>query len=137
MLKVLIFDFAGVLMRDLSVEGDPVLNQELLTFLRPLKDRYQLCVYTNSFDLLNTPSCHSALSSLFHKIFFARQLNWPKSQPESYLKIAKELKVKPNEMAFIDDASYNVTAAEQAGLTGMYYQSNHELFEQVQLILGM
>jgi HAD superfamily hydrolase (TIGR01509 family) len=136
-MKVILFDFAGVLMRDLSIDGDPVLNQELLTFLRPLKDRYQLCIFTNSFDLLHNQSSHSALSSLFHKIFFAKQLNLPKSQPESYLTIAQELKVKADEMVFIDDSPYNVTAALQAGVTAFYYQSNHELFEQLQPVLGL
>jgi HAD superfamily hydrolase (TIGR01509 family) len=137
MVKVVLFDFFGVLLRELNADGDPLLNQELLTFLRPLKERYQLGVYTNSFDLLNTPSCHSAISSLFHKIFFAKQLNLPKSQPESYFKIAKELKVKPEEIVFVDDTHYNVIAAEQAGVTAFFYQSNHELFEHLQPVLGL
>ncbi len=137
MYKALVFDFAGVIWQGENPDGSVSLNQELLTFLRPLKEQYQLSIFTNSFHILNTPSCHSAVSTLFHRIFFAKKLNWPKSEPESYLSVAKELKIEPSEMIFTDDATYNVLAAQQAGVTALHYQSNHELFEQVQPLIGL
>jgi FMN phosphatase YigB (HAD superfamily) len=131
MYKVLLFDFAGVLMRGIQPDGNVLINQELLTTLRPLKSEYDLCIYTSSYDLLHNPQVHSALTSLFRRIFFAKQLNWPKSEPESYLKIAQELGVEPASIFFVDDSPYNITAAQQAGVTAVLFQSNHELSEQL------
>lgn len=129
--KVLLFDFAGVILQGVQPDGTVLINRELLTMLKPLKEEYDLCIYTSSFDLLHNTQVHSALSSLFKRIFFAKQLNWPKSEPESYVKLAQDLGVKPSEMFFVDDSPFNITAAQQAGVSAVLFQSNYDLTEQL------
>lgn len=118
-------------MQGVQPDGTALINRELLAMLKPLKEEYNLCIYTSSFDLLHNTQVHSALTSLFKRIFFAKQLNWPKSEPESYVKLAQDLHVKPQEIFFVDDSPYNITAAQQAGTTAVLYQTNHDLIEQL------
>jgi len=120
-----------------AVSGELILNQELLTFLKPLKERYQLCIYTSSYQLMYAPNTHPTLGSLFHKVLFAKQLNWPKSEPESYLSLARELGLAPDQIIFTDDTQRNIVAAEQAGVNAIHYNSNFDLFEQLQPFLGL
>ncbi len=138
MVKALLFDFAGVIMKDIDDStGSVILNQELLTFLKPLKDRYRLGIYTSSYQLMYAPNTHPTLGSLFHTILFAKQLQWPKSEPESYLKVASELKLEPEEIFFTDDTPRNVLAAQQAGMLAIDFSSNHELFDHLQPLIGL
>lgn len=109
-------------------------NEELLNFLKPLKEKYRLSIYTTDI-IQNDPIARKYLDPIFEEIFAANDLGISKKDPEGYLVIAKKLNVKPEQILFIDDGETNIAAAKQAGLKTIYYLSNEKLFEELNKLL--
>ena len=130
MTKVLLFDFYGVLFVDLK------LNQKLLDYLAKIKKpacrqagKYKLAILTSSKFLVNQPKIKQKLDQIFIKYFFSKDLQKSKEDPEIYLQVAEKLKVKPEEILFIDDWQQRTDAAKEAGLKTHLFNSNQELLE--------
>lgn len=101
-------------------------NQELLDFLKPLKEKYTLSLYTTDI-IQNDPVAKEILAPIFENIFAAKDLGISKKDSQGYLVIAEKLNVKPEEVLFIDDGEKNIECAKQAGLQVIRYFLNSQL----------
>lgn len=101
-------------------------NQELLDFLKLLKEKYTLSLYTTDI-IQNDPVAKEVLAPIFKNIFAAKSLGISKKDPQGYLVIAEKLNVKPEKILFIDDGEKNIESAKQAGLQVIRYFSNSQL----------
>lgn len=108
-------------------------NEELLNFLKPLKGKYHLSIYTTDI-VQNDPVARQILDPIFEEIFAANDLGISKKDPKGYLVIANKLNVKPEHMLFIDDGEANIEAAKEAGLETIHYLSNKQLLKDLQLM---
>ena len=152
MIKVLLFDFSRTLIQPkpnsftgklndlyrevISKEGFNFynhfyLNQELLTFIKTLKNKYILAIYTTDI-LQNDPAVKPILDEIFNFVFAANDLNISKRESNGYNVIAERLKVNPNEIFFVDDLLANVEAAQEAGLQAIQFISNEQLFNELE-----
>lgn len=105
-------------------------NEELLNFLKPLKEKYHLSIYTTDI-IQNDQEVRRILDPIFEEIFAANDLGISKKDPKGYLVIAGKLNVKLEQILFIDDGEKNIEAAKQAGLQTIHYSSNEKLFEEL------
>lgn len=137
-MKVLLFDFAGVIsIQDFGQNPQLGLNRWLLNKLAALTSKQVAAIYTNSTYLTEDPELMAVLRSVFQEFFLASQLGLAKSDPASYLALAKKLNCQPDEIFFTDDSSQNVIAAQQVGVTAVLYQNNQQLWTDISKFLGI
>lgn len=53
-----------------------------------------------------------------------------KSDPDSFTSLARQLKLKPSEILYVDDSATAVAAASAAGLLSVHYTDNASLFAE-------
>lgn len=99
-------------------------NTELLDFYKSLKNRYSLNILTTDV-IQNHHDIRRHLDGLFKNVFSASELGLEKTEPGSYLFIAKRLNVKPETVVYIDDQITNVNAAEAASMAAVHYQNDN------------
>lgn len=147
MIKTLLFDFSRVLLhptdktysgslnnlhRELK-DGESYylfnyfeLNEELLEFLKTLKGKFEMCIFTTDI-IQNDPLIREKIDPVFNKIFSANELGISKKDLESYKFIAKDLGKNTDEIFFTDDTERNIEAAKEAGLQTYHFKNNEEL----------
>jgi len=151
MIKVLLFDFSRVLLfpKDVAYTGSLnqkhkelsanagykifdhfSLNNELLIFLQGLKDKYNLCLFTTE-TIQDSPEILPTLNKIFQKIYSGTKLGLSKRESKSYLVIAEDLNLSPEEILFIDDLDSNILAAKNAGLVAVCYISNEQIIQAI------
>jgi HAD superfamily hydrolase (TIGR01509 family) len=109
------------------------LNSELLDFLKSLKPRFTLSIFTSEI-IQNDKAVTPFLESIFERIFSAQEIGLSKTQKEAYLKIAEFLNEKPENIFYIDDKEVNVQTASEAGLKAVRYVSNPQIISQFKLL---
>ncbi|OGE31455.1 hypothetical protein A3C59_02330 [Candidatus Daviesbacteria bacterium RIFCSPHIGHO2_02_FULL_36_13] len=151
MIKVLLFDFSRTLIhprpssftgklndlyrdatskKNFNFYNNFYLNRELLDFIKALKDKYTLAIYTTD-TLQNDPAVKPTLDEIFKFVFAANDLNISKRESPGYIVIAEKLKVNPEEILFVDDLLANVEAARKAGLQIIQFTNNKKLFTEL------
>lgn len=110
-------------------------NKELLNFLKSLKNKFKLSIYTTDI-IQNDPEAKKLLDPIFENIFAANDLGISKKDPKGYLIIAEKLGVNPEEILFVDDGEANIQAANAAGLQTIRYLTNEQLFKELQFKLS-
>lgn len=151
MITNILFDFSRVILfpkdenykgllndlyRKITQEKSPFLNhykfnEELLNFLKPLKEKYHLSIYTTDI-IQNDPEVRKILDPIFEEIFAANDLRISKKDQDGYSIIASKLNVDPQQILFIDDGEVNIEVAKKAGLQTIHYLSNEQLLKDLQ-----
>ncbi|MBI2011182.1 HAD-IA family hydrolase [Candidatus Daviesbacteria bacterium] len=108
------------------------LNEPLLKKLKNFKDKFNLCIFTTG-TIQNEKPLREILDKIFLDIFTVSNIG-PKTDPNSYLKIAGIINAPPEEILFIDDQLKNTKAAKEAGLQTIHFQSNDQLFKDLDLL---
>lgn len=111
-------------------------NQNLLNFLKKLKNKYNLSVYTTDI-IQNDLAAKSILKPIFANIFVANDLGISKKDSNGYYVIAKELNSRPEEILFIDDNLENIKAATKIGLHTILFSSNEQLVRELKIKLDI
>lgn len=153
MIKALLFDFSRTLLfpvdkeysgslnelYKLKKEEDKfnflnyfTLNSELINLLGALKEYYKLAIFTSD-SIQNDPEIYNQLSSVFSKIYSAKEIGFSKSDPRAYEFIINDLGLSPEEIIFIDDSKLNIDAASIAKLDTITYEGFDKLTEAFKL----
>src|SRR3989344_1367399 len=83
-----------------------VLNEELLSFLKPLHTTHTLVIFTTG-TVQELPWIRFRIESIFHRIYSVVHIGLHKNDSASYLYIAKDLGKIPSEIFFTDDTHEN------------------------------
>lgn len=97
-------------------------NQELIDYLRQMKDKYDLYMFTSG-TIQETPEAAGKIAGIFKQIFSAEKMAVRKREASSYTFLAEKIGVPPAEILFVDDLSVNIEAAKQAGLATYLYDN--------------
>ena len=106
------------------------LNQELVEYVKHLKGRYRLAVFTTDI-IQNDPAIKPILEENFSDIFVANDLGIDKKDPSCYTHLARILKERPENILLIDDTKEKIVAAKKAGLQTIQFITNEKLFEKL------
>jgi len=114
-----------------------VFNQELLDFIKEnqIDINFKMNIFTSG-DIQETVECQRFLNGYFKRIFSADKLNLNKKEPSSYLILADELDLNPNEILFVDDNRANTVAAENAGLSTITFRNNMQFETEMEGFLA-
>ena len=144
MIKVLLFDFARVLLfpkdenysgklndlyktvkdeKHFNFEDVFYFNEELLDYLRTVKDKYKLVMFTSE-TIQDDLAVVEKLDGIFENIFSAKEMGFAKTDPEAYRFIVSKLQCNPNEILFIDDSVENVNSAKITGMKTHLFTDN-------------
>lgn len=104
------------------------LNDKTINLLESLKDKYKLAIFTSD-SIQNDPAIYNKLSSVFIKIYSAKEIGFSKSDPKAYELIVNDLNLSPDEIVFIDDSKVNIDTASIAKLDTITYIGFNELAE--------
>lgn len=102
------------------------LNEELLAFLRKLKPRTTIHMFSDG-ALHSLPEIEAGIADIFQNIYTAESIGYKKTNPLAYIAIARSLNRNVSDFIFIDDKQSNVDAANKAGATGVLYTSNQQV----------
>ena len=151
MITTLLFDFSRVLLfpKDKSYRGElnPLhaelsknpnykfldyfeLNAELLRFLKGIKDRSELYIFTSG-TIQDAPEIQPTLRDIFVRVYSAERIGLSKKDPDSYSFIANDLGINAGEILFIDDTAANIKAARAAGLETLLFVSTQETIDEI------
>lgn len=149
MIKAIIFDFSRTLLfpknkdysgglnslyRDLMQNPDFnffdhfELNSELLNYLKGVKDKVDLYIFTSE-GIQDDPAVKNKIDGIFKKVFSAMQLGMSKKDPSTYKFIAESIAHNPEQILFIDDSVENISAAKASGLKVIEYKDNSVIGE--------
>lgn len=106
------------------------LNDELLSYYAKIKPRINIHIFTTG-TIQNTPEILKKLSLIVDKIFTVREIGFQKNNPESYVILAIKLKIKPEEILFIDDTYENIKSASLAGYKVIHYKSASQTIQKI------
>jgi len=155
MIKVLLLDFSRTLLfpKEAEYKGDlnPLhkelsqkdsynfldyfeLNNDLLKFLKGLKDKYKIYIFTSG-SIQNVSEIKEKLDEVFDGIYSSEDIGFSKRDPKAYDYIAKELGVKPWEIVFVDDSESNLEVARSVGYWILHYQTNERLVRDLNKLL--
>lgn len=156
MISTLLFDFSRVLLfpkdktysgklndlyREIRKKPDYkffdffILNQELINFIKALKNKYLLAIFTTDI-IQDDPAVKKYIDPIISRVFRAKQLGYSKKDPHAYRIILGILKADPADILFVDDTKGNLEAAEKAGFITLHFVSNQSLFKDLKKILN-
>jgi len=106
------------------------LNQDLLAFYKALGEKIDVYMFTTKY-IQEHPPLAAKFEGVFKAIFSATRLNLKKNNFEAYKKIADKIRLKPEEILYMDDKQKNLDAAKEAGMIVIRYESNNQAIKDI------
>lgn len=111
MLKVIIFDFVGVLFDENAIHEDTIV------LIKKFSSKYKLGIGSSaSSDLIHKILKIYKIDNYFECVVGSEDCSYSKPNPEVYSKALGKLNVQPNEAIVIDDSEVGIIAAKKAGI---------------------
>jgi len=102
------------------------INQEYLDFLKTLKLKLKLILFTSG-SIQNTKELQFKLLEIFEELLNPAIVGFNKDKKEAYTSVAKRYNVNTNEMILIDDDKSFVEAARQASVKIIRYSGDNRI----------
>jgi FMN phosphatase YigB (HAD superfamily) len=111
------------------------LNSAMLDLFRKLHaDGVPTGLLSNSWGADDYP--RELFPGMFDAVVISGEVGMRKPEPRIFLHAARALNLQPDECIFIDDIQANVTAAEQAGFTGVLHKQAAATASRLAELLG-
>ncbi|MBS3084265.1 HAD family phosphatase [Candidatus Pacearchaeota archaeon] len=99
------------------------LNDNLIKIVKKLKERYKIALLTNN----NKEYCEeflfkTGLNKLFDVVVLSYEVGYRKPAPEIYQILIRRLKVKPQEILYVDDGASKLIPAKKIGMDTIQYK---------------
>ena len=108
------------------------MDQELVELIRDLRARYKIGLLSNAPDRLGYWLHESwDIGRFFDAVVYSAKVGIAKPDPRIYHLVLEELKVRPSQSLFIDDAPENVEAAIALGMKAIRFTSTGTLKEEL------
>ncbi len=109
--------------RDAFWAGDE-LDEELVTYIRSLRPRYQTAIISNATDNLRPALTDKfRIADAFDLIVSSAEEQVMKPDPEIYRRTLERLQRLPEECVFIDDSAMNLASAAALGMQTIFYSA--------------
>jgi epoxide hydrolase-like predicted phosphatase len=123
-------------MTDLWREYLGTANTELIEYARQLRPRYRTGILSNSFvGAREREQAAYGFEDLVDEIVYSHEVGMSKPDPGIYALVCARLNVRPQAMAFLDDAEVCVAGAREAGICAVRYQDNTQAIAAIENLL--
>jgi putative hydrolase of the HAD superfamily len=99
-------------------------NKKVISLLKPLSKKYKIVCLTDSTMLNDKSKQRKYAYKLFKMNFISCRLGHMKPQKKIYQIAIKRLKLKPEQMLFIDNSRENLEGAKKLGLKTLFADNN-------------
>ncbi|HEX5797417.1 MAG TPA: HAD family phosphatase [Candidatus Saccharimonadales bacterium] len=111
---------------------DKTIDEELIKFIKTLKNNYKISLLSNSSsDYLRPILAGHGILDLFDIDIVSSEVGVIKPDPEIFELALGKLGTAPEETIFIDDRSYNTEAAARLGIKSILYRDLVSLKEEL------
>ena len=119
MIKVIVFDYYGVLYRPKTQD----LDEKVLSLAKRLSSKYHCVILSNIPSIGDKISQYSDIGDrgIFKNIFTSGDIGFTKPDPRSFLYVCDQLSVSPDECLLIDDSEMNCSIASNLGFCIVHY----------------
>ena len=123
-------------MADLWREYLGTANTELIEYARQLRPRYRTGILSNSFvGAREREQAAYGFEDLVDEIVYSHEVGMSKPDPGIYALVCARLKVRPQEMVFVDDTEMCVTGARDSGIHAVHYRNNNQAIEEIEKLV--
>lgn len=108
------------------------LNKGMVSLLKKISQKYNCSCLTNNFKnhfSKKNSYTFNSIKNNFDFIFESSKLSLRKPEKEIYLYVQKKLKVKPQEILFIDDLGINLKPARELGFITYKFRNTEDTVE--------
>jgi epoxide hydrolase-like predicted phosphatase len=113
-------------------------NTELIEYARRLRPRYRTGILSNSFvGAREREQAAYGFEDLVDEIIYSHECGLSKPDPAIYALTCARLRVRPEQMVFIDDLAPNVEGARQAGIHAVLYQDNAQAIRDIEALIAL
>jgi epoxide hydrolase-like predicted phosphatase len=113
---------------------DIKINKQLLKIIDGLRKEYAVAVLSNVTQTRGMLDEYFAIYSHFDNVFLSYKLKMVKPSKNIYQTVLKKLKVKPEEVLFIDDKESNLKTARELGIKSIQFNNNAQLVSEFKRI---
>lgn len=111
-----------------EMDSNTYLLDGMVDILAELQKHYKLTLLSNSAsDYLRKELVKYGLEKYFDLIVISSEVGMAKPQPGIFTYILKQLKLRPNEVLFIDDNPTYIVAARASGIEGIVFTDANKL----------
>lgn len=114
------------------------LNEDLLHLLKKLRHHYQILLLSDNIEPTTTTLRQNKnLNEVFSQMYFSNELHMTKRSKTKkiYEYILKELDLRANECAFVDDNTENLSAPKEMGIHTIHYQNFNQFKKELSFLL--
>jgi len=109
-------------------EGKTQVNPDVIKILTQLKTlNYKNYLLSNTTPFHDLANQKRSVYSYFDQIFLSFKTHLLKPKKEAYLNLLSEVRLKADEVIFVDDRLDNVLAAEKLGIRSIQFKSANDL----------
>jgi putative hydrolase of the HAD superfamily len=116
--------------------ADEEINEGVLDLISRLHGNYKLAVLSNAPPGLAHWLADWKLLNFFEVVFCSGDEGIAKPDPTAFELTLERLRLKPNEVVFIDDTLEHVEASRKMGLHGILFTTAEELEKELNLFLA-
>lgn len=108
-------------------------NSELVDFLKP---QFRIYIVSDNYkENIAYISQRYHFATWAEKQFYSFDFQLEKSNPLFFQRLLDTIKLKPEELLFIDDSKSKIESAEQSGIRGVLFENNEQLYLKINEIL--
>jgi putative hydrolase of the HAD superfamily len=121
------------------------ISTEKINFIRQLKEKYQVCLLSNTNEIhleyiqsKNQPSNFSnSVEENFDKVYYSCRLGMRKPEKEIFEYVMNKHNVNPREILFIDDTPMHIEGANKCGWKTLKVERNENWFVKLYQCLAI
>ena len=111
-------------------------NTDLIQYARRLRPRYRTGILSNSFvGAREREQAAYGFEDLVDEIVYSHEAGMSKPDPGIYALACARLKVRPQEMVFLDDTDVCVAGAREAGIHAVHYRDNTQAIQAIEELI--
>jgi epoxide hydrolase-like predicted phosphatase len=124
-------------MEDIWTEYLGALNTELMGYFRGLRPRYRTAMLSNSFvGAREREQRRYGFGDMTDLIVYSHEVGMAKPDPRIYQLTCDRLRVRPEQMIFLDDRAEFVEPALEAGIRAILYEDNAQALADIEAALN-
>ncbi len=111
-----------------ELDSNAVLNTEMVSLARLLREHYKTCLLSNApSDFVRRLLDEHSINDIFDNVFISGETGLIKPSADSFEYALKAMNVQPSETIFIDDNIMNTKSAKKLGIHSFVFTSVDQL----------
>ena len=108
-----------------------ILYKDVMEFIKSLRNKFRLICLTDTNHIHFETHKEEGIMDLFDESFGSHQIGMNKGNREAFMVLLNNLKIKPEEIIFIDDNSKNIDNAKSLGIMAIQFKNSCQLTNEM------